>query len=530
MSRAIVIGGGIGGLATAALLAREGYDTILLEKNHETGGRAGTLSEDGFRFDTGPSWFLMPAIFDRYYRLLGTSLSEQLNLVELTPSYRVYDGGGGITDVRSGREHAISLFEHLEPGSGGALAQHLDSAGKWLRLAEEGFLYNTFERPLTLAKGELLTALPQALTLAGTSLDTMVRRTFRNEVARQILTYHGLFLGTDPRQLPALYHLMSALDLGDAVRYPVGGFGTVTASLQRLAEQNGARLITGARVTKIVTRTGASTPTRRSKGSNMNLRAVAVAFTHSHGEQAELEADIVVSAADLHHTELNLLEPAARSYTQRWWSRRTSGPGAVIGMLGVEGCIPELLHHSLFFKSDWNDNFDAIFGATARDLPSPFSFYVSRTSATDAGAAPPGYENLFVLVPAPADPALGSGGRNGAGNPAVETVLDAAIDQLSAWSGVPRLKQRIVFRRSLGPGDFHSGYNSWRGGMLGPAHTIRQSAMFRPGNRSRKVSNLYYAGATVTPGVGVPMCLISAELVLKHLRGDTSPGPLAGME
>lgn len=513
---AVIIGAGVAGLASAALLAREGLSVTVLEQNGEAGGRAGEATMAGFRFDTGPSWFLMPGIYDRFYRLLDTSLEEQLELLPLEPGYRVYTepgAGARAVDVSPGADSIGALFESLEPGSSAALVRHLASARRWLGIAEATFLYNTFRNPAGMLTPELLRRLPEALRLAPRSLASMVSASFGNTLARQLLTYPALFLGSDPRSLPSIYHLMSALDLVDGVLYPRGGFAAVVRSLENLALAAGARISYDARVTRIATRAG---------------RAVGVEFLDRDGGLMLADADVVVSAADLHHTETALLDPKDRSYPESWWRRRVSGPGAVIGLLGVEGELPELLHHNLFFTRDWDANFDDIFGARAR-VPAPASLYVSRTSATEPGDAPDGAENLFVLVPVPADPRLGRGGDHGAGEPQVEAVLDAALEQIGSWAGIPGLKKRVVARRSLGPGDFSQRFNSWRGGMLGPAHTMRQSAMFRVRNRSPRVQGLYYAGATVSPGIGVPMCLISAELVLKLLRGDDSPGPLAGL-
>jgi phytoene desaturase len=198
----------------------------------------------------------------------------------------------------------------------------------------------------------------------------------------------------------------------------------------------------------------------------------------------------------------------------------------VLACLGVRGALPELAHHSLFFTRDWRQNFGDVFDAPTR-VPEPASAYVCRPSATDPSVAPPGHENLFVLVPVPADPALGRGGVDGAGAPEVEKAADAAIAQVAAWAGVPDLADRVVVRRTVGPGDFAADLNAWSGGALGPAHVLRQSAFFRAGNASRKVDGLLYAGAGTIPGIGLPMCLISAELVVKRVRGDRSTAPLA---
>jgi phytoene desaturase len=194
-------------------------------------------------------------------------------------------------------------------------------------------------------------------------------------------------------------------------------------------------------------------------------------------------------------------------------------------MLGVAGSLPQLEHHNLLFARDWQQNFGAIFDAPTR-IPDPASAYVCKPSATDPTTAPSGHENLFILVPVPADPGIGRGGAEGSGDIAVERAADRAIDQLSNWAAIPDLRERIVLRQTVGPADFVRDFHAWRGGMLGPAHTLGQSAMFRASNASRRVHGLYYAGASTAPGVGVPMCLISAELVLKRIRGDHSPGPL----
>jgi phytoene desaturase len=239
-----------------------------------------------------------------------------------------------------------------------------------------------------------------------------------------------------------------------------------------------------------------------------------------------LDADVVVSTADLHHTETALLDRAElRTFPEEYWEKRTAGPGALLIMLGVSGDLPQLEHHTLFFAKDWNKGFQAIFGD--QRIPDTLSLYVSKPSGVDSTTAPEGAENLFVLVPLPADPSIGKGGIDGAGDAAVEALADRVIAQIADWAGIPDLAERVVLRRTVAPGDFAADLNAWKGTALGPAHTLRQSAFFRAGDVSKHVANLYYAGSSTIPGIGLPMCLISAELVLKRLRGDTSTTPVA---
>jgi phytoene desaturase len=250
-----------------------------------------------------------------------------------------------------------------------------------------------------------------------------------------------------------------------------------------------------------------------------------VTYADGDGALHTVDADIVVSAADLHHTETALLPEPLRTHPEKTWDRRDPGPGVVLAMLGVRGRLPQLTHHNLFFTTDWEANFQTIYGPDP-GIPDPASLYVCMPSETDPGVAPEGYENLFVLIPVPADVSLGAGGLDGEGDRAIEGAADAAIAQISAWAGIPDLADRIVVRRPVGPDDFATDLNAWRGGALGPAHTLRQSAFFRPGNASKKVEGLLYAGCSTIPGIGLPMCLISAELVVKRLRGDGGAGPL----
>ncbi|WP_295702743.1 phytoene desaturase family protein [Lapillicoccus sp.] len=528
--RAVVIGGGFAGLACAALLAREGYEVELLEKNASPGGRAGSWSQDGFRFDTGPSWYLMPEVFDHFFRLLGTTTEDQLDLVRLDPAYRVFfQDGSEPVDVRSDPAAAIALFEGIEPGAGKRLETYLASAREVYDLAVQRFLYTTYQSLLPLLRPDVLRNAVRLSRLLIEPMDRFIARSFTDNHLAQILGYPAVFLGTSPDRAPSMYHLMSHLDLADGVLYPQGGITRVVESLVALAEAEGVRIRTDAEVLEIVTAPVAGSGRWRPGADRRRARVRSVRFRDTQGgrqgPEHVLDADLVVGAADLHHIETELLPPALQTYPQSWWDRRDPGTGAVLVLLGVRGSLPQLEHHSLFFTTDWVENFDAILGSPPR-VPDPASIYVCRPSATDAAVAPADNENLFVLVPMPADPGLGRGGVAGQGDARVEAIADAAIAQIAGWAGIPDLAERVVVRRTIGPGDFVTDVHAWSGGALGLGHTARQSAFLRGRNVSRRVAGLYYAGHGTIPGIGLPMCLISAEILLKAVRGDTSTEPL----
>lgn len=534
--RVAVVGGGIAGLATAALLARGGARVTLLERHDTVGGRAGTLELDGFRFDTGPSWYFMPEVFEHFFALLGERVEDHVDLVRLDPAYRVFfepdgtvgtdgtasSGGPDVTTLEVTRDRAATLaaFDALEPGAGARMGAYADDASEAYRLALEHFLYTTFERPDRALSPDVVRRLPRLARLLGRTLADHAAGTVDDARLRQVLGYHAVFLGSSPYRAPALYSLMSHLDLVDGVLYPRGGMYTVIEAIERLARAEGVEIRTGVEVEAIEVEPGAR---RRGRATGVRLASGEV-----------VAADVVVSAADLHHTETRLLDRRWSTRPDSWWEAHGPGVSALLVLAGVRGELPELAHHSLFFTRDWPRNFEAILGTDAGStvtglrVPEPASLYVSRTTATDGPssgrpAAPPGHENLFVLVPFPADPALGADAPS---QRALEGLADRYLAQVGAWAGIDDLPGRVVTRRVLGPAYFATELSAWRGGALGMEHTLRQSALWRPGVVSPRVDGLYHAGGGTIPGVGLPMCLISAELVAKRLLGETSARPL----
>ena len=350
--RVVVIGGGIAGLATAALLASRGHEVDLLERNDELGGRVGSFERDGFRFDTGASWYLMPEVFEHFFALLGTTAEAELDLKVLDPSYRVFfEGHDEPLDLRPDRDHNRALFESVEPGAGRAFDAYLSSAEETYDIALRRFLYSNFDSTSSFLRTDVVRRTPLLSRLLTRSLASHVASRFSDNRLRQVLGYPAVFLGSSPTRAPSMYHLMSRLDLGDRVLYPQGGFTRLIEAIATLAERHGARLHTGADVTRILT-------TQPSRG---RPRVTGVEHSSADGGVATTTADVVVGAADLHHLETALLPASLQTHPEPVWRKRSPGPGAVLAMLGVEGRLPELAHHSLFFTSDWEQNFGDIF-------------------------------------------------------------------------------------------------------------------------------------------------------------------------
>jgi phytoene desaturase len=494
MAKIIIIGAGIGGLATANLLAKAGHSVTVYEKEAGPGGRAGQFKKDGFTFDTGPSWYLMPDVFDHYFDLLDTSTDKQLDLVQLKPAYKVFFENGEKVTITGDVEKDAETFEAIETGAGESLKKYVEKSDETYQLSLKHFLYSNFNNPADFLHKDITSRAHRMLALATTSIDRYVKGFVSHPHLKQILEYPMVFLGTSPYNAPALYSLMSALDFKEGVFYPRGTMYAITERLAALGKKLGVQYHYDEPVKRIVVSSGFASGVELESG----LKA---------------EADIIISNADLHFTETKLLHEGERTYPQKYWDKQEASPSALLLYLGIKGELSEFEHHTLLFVEDWKANFDAIYNT--KTTPEKASLYISKTSHTDPNTAPKGHENIFVLVPLPAGISFTEAQTT--------SLTEHYLDQIKTMTGVD-LSSRIVSKTVFGPDDFKTKYNSWQSSMLGPSHKLSQSAFFRTSNKSKKVSNLYYVGSGTVPGIGVPMCLISAELIYKRLAGIKKGG------
>lgn len=495
--KVVIIGAGIGGLATANLLAKAGYDVHVYEKDATPGGRAGQLQKDGFTFDTGPSWYLMPDVFRHYYELLGESADDALDPIKLSPAYKVFFDHDAPLTITGDIAIDSQTFETIEPGAGAKLRQYVTESDEIYQMSLRHFLYSNFTHIGDLIHRDIIRRAWRLVRMSLTSIDRHVSRYVRDRRLRQVLEYPAVFLGVSPFQAPALYSMMSALDFKEGVFYPRRGIYSLIESMVAIGARLGVTYHYETPVVKIHTAA---------------KRAVAIELA----DGTRVAADEVVANADIHFTETQLLEPADRTYDEAYWARKQPSPSAMLLYLGVKGAIPEFEHHNLLFIDDWEGNFQAIY--ETKTPPQRASMYVSKTSQTEVGVAPDGDEAVFVLVPLPAGIAYGS--------TQAEALADRYLAQIKDMTGVD-LGARAVVREMFGPDDFRTKFHSWQSSMLGQSHVLAQSAFFRTPNTSRKLDNLLYVGGSTTPGVGLPMCLIGAELVYKRLAGERRGGRVA---
>jgi phytoene desaturase len=478
-----VVGGGFGGLATAAYAAKAGAHVEVVEKNDQVGGRASTLETDGFRFDMGPSWYLMPDVFATFFDHMGTRPEDHYELTELDPHYRIFFKDGDRVDVPPGREATKAVFESYEDGAGEALDDYLETARESYEVGMREFVYEDRRRLrdfLSLDVARQAWGLPMFGSLADHLADH-----FEHPKLRQIMAYTLVFLGGDPAQTPALYNLMSHVDFNLGVWYPEGGMGQVVDAVRQVAVDHGATIHTGTEVDRI-----------RSRPDGLQVRAGHEAWTGTR----------VVANADYAHVEQELLAPDHRQYDGNYWADRTWAPSAFLLYLGLEGSIDPLAHHSLVLPTDWRPHFEALF--EDQRWPEDPAYYVCAPSQTDPSVAPPGANCLFVLVP------IAAGLED---TPELrQRFRDAVLDDLAEHADLD-LRERILTETVFAVDDFADRYNATRGTALGLAHTLRQTAAFRPPNTSEALEGLHFTGQYTTPGIGVPMCLVSGLLTAEAM-------------
>ncbi len=484
MKKVAVIGSGFSSLASAAVLAQQGFDVTVFEKNSQAGGRARRLEAGGFIFDMGPSWYWMPDVFERYFQRFGKSASDFYSLVRLSPSYGVYFGKDDYLSVPAGLGPLCDLFESLEHGSSSHLRRFLKEAEFKYHLAMEDLVYNPGLSVTELLRVKLLV---DSLRLhVFQSLSGYIRKFFKEPRIIKLLEFPVLFLGAAPDSTPAMYSLMNYADMILGTWYPMGGMSRIIDAMMQISRDQGVKFRFNHPITRI--------------GTNGN-RANGI----WSGEEFHT-ADFVVAGADYHHVEQQLLPEELRRYSKSYWNSRTLSPSSLIFYLGVNKRIPGLLHHTLFFDQDLSVHSNEIYNDPK--WPSAPLFYVSCPSKTDPSTAPEGHENLMILIPV-------APGLHDTDEIRMH-YFDIIIQRLETLTGCA-IRNHIVYYQSYAHRDFIKDYNSYKGNAYGLANTLRQTANLKPSIVNKKVSNLFYTGQLTVPGPGVPPALISGQVVADHL-------------
>jgi phytoene desaturase len=489
MKKVIIIGSGMGGMATALRLAYSGFEVTVLEKQSRLGGRSNLIEEIGFRVDTGPTILVMKDTFEELYRAVGQNINKRIDLIQLDPNYRIYFHDNTFIDLYNNMALLAQEVEKIGPGSAVRLFRFLGSGAMKYELGMD-FVDRNYNHITDLANPSALSRL--LITNAHQDLYKQVKKYFNdNEKLTKAFSFHSMFLGLSPFDALAMYSLITYADLALGMWFPKGGIYSIIEDMNSMGLDMGVNYLVNSPVSQIII--------KDNRAAGVQLQS---------GEK--LFADLVVSNADLPYTYKDLLEPNIRKdYTDKDIDRFQYACSGYILFLGVDKIYPNMRHQALYFAEDYRANLDAIF--VDKVLPEELSFHMNIPTITDPSLAPPGHSLIYLLAPMPNLTADINWDKTH------KDVRDKLIHKLETIID-PKINQHIVWERSYCPTDWYRDINAFYGTAFGSlSHTFFQSSYFRPHNRSRYIKGLYFVGQGTYPGIGMPMVIISSKLVTERI-------------
>ena len=483
----IVIGSGLAGMSCAAYLGKAGHRVTVIEKNSTYGGRLQTVSQQGYTFDSGPSWYWMPDIFDSFFEDFDKKTNDYYDLRRINPGYRVYFSEGEYFDLVENLDELKRNFGKIEKGGGRALQRYLDDAGEKYEVAVKKFMYKPSLSPLEYIHFDLIKRLGRLNLFR--PISKHIRQHFSNQKIIQMLEFPSLLLGAKPSDTPALYSIMNYADIVLGTWYPSGGIRSVAKAIYQVAKSQGVDFFFNQPVKKI------------SINGNKATEVVT--------DKSSYHADIIVANADYNHVEQTMLPKAYRNYSKSYWAKRTMSPSALIFYVALNKKL-DLSHHTLFFDSDFKKHAREIYDHPK--WPDEPLFYTSCVSKTDPKVAPENGEALFILIPVAPNLVDNEQTRKSYFQQVISR-MELLINQ--------DIKDHIVFSKSYAHRDFISDYNSFQGNAYGLANTLFQTAFLKPKIKNKKINNLYCTGQLTVPGPGMPPSIVSGKIVADQIKIET---------
>lgn len=481
--RVVVVGAGLGGLACALHLAGSGRQVTVLEREAESGGRAGRLALAGYEFDTGPTVLTMPDLIAEALAAVGEELTDWLTLTPLDPAYRAWFPDGSQLDVIADPPRmAAEVARVCGPREAEGYLRFVDYARRLWQLQRADFIERNFDRPR-----DLLTANLLRLVAAGGlgRLQRRIDRFFRDPRTRRVFSFQSMYAGLAPHRALALYAVIAYLDAVAGVFFPRGGIHALPRALAGAAEKHGVRIRYNTPAARVEVRGGRATAVITSTGDRV-------------------PADAVVLNPDLASSLALLPGPGLRR-------RLRYSPSCVVVHIGSTREYPDLAHHNIHFGLAWRRTFDEVI--RHGQLMTDPSLLVTNPSRTDPSVAPTDRQSYYLLAPVPN---LATAPFNWSGGLA-DRYADSLIGVLEE-RGYPGFASGVEVRRVVTPADWAAAGMA-AGTPFAAAHTLSQTGPFRPGNLHPGLSNVVFVGSGTQPGVGVPMVLISGKLAAARITG-----------
>ncbi|MEO0511895.1 MAG: phytoene desaturase family protein [Planctomycetota bacterium] len=501
---AVVVGGGLAGLAAATDLSTRGVRVTLVEGNTHVGGKMNVLEEQGYTFDMGPTILTLPEVLCGIIRRTGRRVEDLIELVRLDPQWRCHYEDGVVLDLMQSVDAMAATIEASKPGAGEGYKKFIDFARRMNRLSRDVFFYKDVGGIADVMRQTPLGDPSIMMDALAMRLHSTVAKTAHGMVsephARQMIEHFLQYVGSSPFLAPAILSMIASAQVDQGCWYAMGGTRRVARTLETLARDNGVEMLTGVRVSRI-----------RTEGTE--VRGVELADGRS------IEADVVVSNCDVQRTYRDLIgTPEGLRAHRGVASKYTPACSGVVLYLGLDRWYEHLAHHNFLFSKSSESEFTDIYdrGEPAKDP----TLYIAAPSRTDPAQAPEGGEALYILVHTPY---LRERHRwateDGKPGPLLEQYRPVILDKCKRM-GMDDIEDHIVVERSLTPAGIERMYNAEGGAIYGLASHGRLGGGFKPKNRSKAFSNLYFAGGSANPGPGVPMVLMSGVTAAKVVCED----------
>jgi phytoene desaturase len=490
----VIVGAGPGGLAAAILLARSGVSVTVVESRGTVGGRTSTIEQQGFKFDTGPTFFLYPSVLREIFAVAGRSLDREVPMERLDPQYRLVFGSGGELLATPDIERMEMAIAAISPEDATRFRSFL-SANRTKLERFIPFLQSPFESWRDLAKLRMLKMLP--LLKPWRSLDADLQTYFKDERIRLGFSFQSKYLGMSPFTCPSLFSILSFLEYEHGVFHPIGGCGAVTRAMARVATDLGVRILLNEPVEQVYFNGRVATGVRTS--------------------QQTLEADAVVINADFAQAMQRMLPSSVRrKWTDKNIASKQYSCSTFMLYLGIEGSYDDVSHHTIYLAKDYQQNLRDI--EQTHRLSADPSFYVQNACVTDRTLAPSGMSTLDVLIPVTHETA------NVDWNKEQARFRSLALAQL-AKVGITDIERRIRYEKMLTPQSWNSEFALHRGATFSMSHNLGQMLHNRPHNRFEDVEGVYLVGGGTHPGSGLPVIFESARITSRLLLEDMEIQP-----
>lgn len=488
--KVLIAGAGLGGLTTALRLSVKGYEIDIVEKYHKPGGRLNQLVENGFTFDVGPSFFSMSYEFDELFKYCG--IQNPLTYQQLDPLYVVnFAGSNKQYKISKNLKKLAEEFKDIEPDFENKVRRYLDNAKSIFDDTEYRVVKRNFDSKLDYLLN--LTKVPwKHAPKMYRSMWSELDKYFESHEVKVIFSLVAFFLGATPFETPAVYKLLNYTELEHDGYWNVkGGMYRITESIVNELENRGVKIHYNTEITEVL-----------SYGSGVK------SFKDQNGK--EWNADVFISNSDAAAFRGQILKRKAFSEEKLDKMEWTLSPFTIY--LGVKGKIDNLNHHNYFLGNNFKEYADQIFKLSVN--PDKPYYYVNVSSKSNPECAPEGHENLFILCPVP-DLRYKPDWKDS------EELANTIIKDLSNRIGYD-IESNLVYKKVMDPVEWKNTFNLYKGSGLGLAHGLNQIGGFRPKNKDEEFNNLYYVGASTTPGTGLPIVVISSKLVTERILHEHS--------